>query len=59
MVNLRTLRRVLALDLGLEAPAIEQCIAAWAPALPTEPDSTSIPLTQALQIVAMAEAGAH
>jgi len=51
MVTLTTVRRVLALDLGLSPAAIEQCVAEAGPAA-----GDAIPLATALQIVERAEA---
>lgn len=55
MVNLRTVKRVLALDLGLDSEAIERCLDCAALVDRTAPDSTEIPLADALRIVALAE----
>lgn len=55
MVNLHTVRRVLALDLGLDAEAIERCLGCAAVVDPAAPASTEIPLADALRIVALAE----
>ena len=45
----------LALDLGLDAQAIESCMACAGP-LAAQESSTFIPLTEALRIIAIAEA---
>jgi len=54
MVNLHTVKRVLALDLGLDTDAIDRCLGCAA-VDPAAPESTEIPLADALRIVALAE----
>ena len=58
MIDLRSLRRVLALDLGLDAKAIDRCLASLVPTGAGASDATGIPLADALRVVALAEAGA-
>ncbi len=55
MVNLKTVRRVLALDLGLDSEAIDRCLGRAAVVDPAAPESTEIPLADALRVVALAE----
>lgn len=57
MVDLRSLRRVLALDLGLDAQAVRLCLVNLLPAYTDASDATEIPLAEALRVVALAEAG--
>lgn len=57
MIDLRSLRRVLALDLGLDATAIDRCLANLVPAGAGASDTTVIPLAEALRVVVLAEAG--
>jgi hypothetical protein len=56
MINLRTVRRVLALDLGLDAEAVQRCLNSAAPIRAEAADSTEISLEEALHIVEIAEA---
>lgn len=58
MVDLRSMRRVLALDLGLDARAIDRCLASLLPTGAGAADVTAIPLADALRIVTLAEADA-
>lgn len=55
MVTLRTLKAVLAVDLGLSTVAIARCLADAAPILAETADTDTIPIADALRIVAMAE----
>lgn len=54
MVNLRTMRRILALDLGMDPDQVERCLTTLAG--PELWDSMEIPLDLALRIVEDAEA---
>ena len=54
MVTLHSVRRILAVDLGLDAEAIEHYLAGT---VTSGPGAGEIPLAEALRIVATAEAG--
>jgi hypothetical protein len=56
VVTLRTVKRVLALDLGLNADTITSCLGQAAYLSEDLSELTEIPLAEALRIVAMAEA---